>query len=89
MAAAQGLLAFAFVALLTWVAWAVLMFHIGTRILPEPQTEPRSANCCGRLALPVSGLLQVFAVFPGMAVPVFVSTTLWMFAAMVVSATRA
>src|SRR5678809_1132931 len=26
-------------ALVTWLAWAMLMFQIGTRLLPEPQTS--------------------------------------------------
>jgi hypothetical protein len=78
------------VALVTWVAWAVLMFHIGTRLLPEPQTEVTMGELLrttGFAAAP--GLLFVFATLPRMTMPVFVGVILWMFAAMVVGVRHA
>ena len=73
------------VALVTWVAWAMLAFQIGTRLLPGPETSAtlgQLLRTTGFAAAP--GLLQVFALLPAMAVPVFSVTTAWMFAAMVV-----
>ena len=81
---------FAGMALLTWVAWAVLMFNIGTRLLPEPQTDvnlPELLRTTGFAAAP--GLLQVFAVLPRMALPVFAATIVWMIAAMVIGVRHA
>ncbi len=78
------------VALITWVAWAMLMFQIGTRLLPEPQTSVTMGELLrttGFAAAP--GLLFIFATLPRMAVPVFVAVTLWMFAAMVVGVRHA
>jgi hypothetical protein len=78
------------VALVTWVAWAVLMFQIGTRVFPEPQTAVTMGELLrttGFAAAP--GLLFVFATLPRMAVPVFVAVILWMFAAMVVGVRHA
>jgi hypothetical protein len=78
------------VALITWVAWAMLMFQIGTRLLPEPQTSVTMGELLrttGFAAAP--GLLFVFATLPRMAVPVFVAVTLWMFGAMVVGVRHA
>ena len=72
-------------ALVTWVAWAMLAFQIGTRVLPGPETSATLGELLrttGFAAAP--GLLQVFALLPGMAVPVFTVTMVWMFAAMVV-----
>lgn len=77
-------------ALVTWLAWAMLAFQIGTRVLPEPQTSAtlgQLLRTTGFAAAP--GLLQVFAVLPAMTVPVFVVTTSWMFAAMVVGVRHA
>jgi hypothetical protein len=77
-------------ALVTWAAWSMLMFQIGTRLLPESGTRadwPELLRTVGFAAAP--GLLQVFAVFPRMAVPVFAATGLWMFAAMVVAVRHA
>lgn len=78
------------VALLTWTAWAMLVFQIGTRALPEPQTRSNLGELLrttGFAAAP--GLLQVFAVLPWMLVPVFVGTWIWMIAAMVVGVRHA
>jgi hypothetical protein len=78
------------VAMLTWVAWAMLTFQIGARMLPEPQTEVtlgQMLRTIGFAAAP--GLLQVFAVFPRMTALVFTATTIWMFAAMVVGVRHA
>ena len=78
------------VALVTWVAWAMLAFQIGTRLLPGPETSAtlgQLLRTTGFAAAP--GLLQVFALLPAMAVPVFSITTGWMFAAMVVGVRHA
>jgi hypothetical protein len=77
-------------ALATWVAWAMLAFQIGTRVLPGPETSAtlgQLLRTTGFAAAP--GLLQVFALLPGMVVPVFSITTAWMFAAMVVGVRHA
>jgi hypothetical protein len=82
--------AFAALALATWVAWAMLAFQIGTRLLPGPDTRAtlgQLLRTTGFAAAP--GLLQVFALLPGMAVAVFVLTIGWMFAAMVVGVRHA
>jgi hypothetical protein len=62
----------------------VLIFHIGTHMLPEPQTRVTLGELLrttGFSAAP--GLLQVFAVLPALSGPVFVATWLWMLATMV------
>jgi hypothetical protein len=77
-------------ALLIWLSWSMLMFQIGTRLLPEPQTRadwPELLRTVGFAAAP--GLLQVFAILPRMAIPVFVGTGIWMFAAMIVAVRHA
>jgi hypothetical protein len=71
-------------ALIMWVAWAVLMHQIGTRLLPEPQTRATLGELLRTVGFAAApGLLQVFAIFPAVTIPVFVGTTVWMFAAMV------
>lgn len=78
------------IACITWLAWAVMVFHIGTRMLPEVQTRVTLGELLrttGFAAAP--GLLQVFAMLPAMSVPVFAGTWLWMVAAMVVAVQHA
>ena len=77
-------------ALVTWVAWAMLTFQIGARVLPEPQTEVtlgQMLRTIGFAAAP--GLLLAFAAFPRMTTFVFAAAGLWMFAAMVVGVRHA
>jgi Yip1 domain len=86
----DALLRIAVLSIVTWVAWAVLIFQIGTRVLPEPQTRTSLGELLrttGFAAAP--GLLQVFALLPGMMMPVFVGTWIWMIAAMVVGVRHA
>lgn len=84
MAAAAGL------ALVTWVAWAVLMFQIGGRLMPAAETDtsfPELLRTTGFAAAP--GLLQVFAAMPRVTIPVFVIAWIWTFAATVVAVRQA
>jgi hypothetical protein len=77
-------------ALITWVAWAVLMHQIGTRMLPEPQTRATLGELLRTVGFATApGLLQVFAVFPVVTIPVFAGTIVWMFVAMVIGVRHA
>jgi len=78
------------VALITWVAWAMLVYHIGARWLPEPRTSVdlgQLLRTIGFAAAP--GLIQAAAIFPRLTVPAFVVGWLWMLAAMVVAVKHA
>lgn len=77
-------------ALVTWVAWAVLMHQIGTRVLPEPQTRATLGELLRTVGFAASpGLIQIFAVFPRATIPVFAVSLAWMFAAMVIGVRHA
>lgn len=72
------------VALVAWLAWAMLMFQIGTWVLPGRQTVSSFGELLRTVGFATApGLLLVFAVLPGMAIPVFALATVWMFATMV------
>ena len=86
----DALLRVAGLSIVTWVAWAVLIFQIGTRVLPEPQTRTSIGELLrttGFAAAP--GILQMFAVLPRMMMPVLIGTWIWMFVAMVVGVRHA
>jgi hypothetical protein len=74
----------------TWILWAVLIYQIGTHLLPGPETRSSVGELLrttGFAAAP--GLLQVFMMLPGMLLPVLVITWTWMFAAMVLGVAHA
>jgi hypothetical protein len=77
-------------AVITWAAWAMLVFQIGTGVLPERDTQAdwgQLLRTTGFSAAP--GLLQVFGIVPEARLPVFAVTWLWMFAAMVIGVRHA
>ena len=81
---------FAIVALMAWGAWALLTLQIGSRILPESRTHVDMGELLrttGFAATP--GILRVFGILPGVTIPVFVITAVWMLAAMVVAIRQA
>lgn len=81
---AVTLVAVTALAIITWAAWAMLVFQIGTRLLPGPETRAdwgQLLRTTGFAAAP--GLLLIFGLIPQGRGPVFAVVGAWMFAAMV------
>lgn len=81
---------FGVIALVTWAAWALLMFEVGARLLPGRQTRSSPyelLRTTGFAATP--GFAAVLASVPTVAIPVLVGTWAWMIAAMVVAVRQA
>lgn len=70
--------------IITWSAWAMLVFQLGTRVMPDTDTQAdwgQLLRTTGFAAAP--GLLLVFGLIPSGRMAVFGVVGLWMFAAMV------
>lgn len=81
---------FGVIALVTWAAWSLLMFEIGTRLLPGRQTRSTPYELLRTLGFAATpGLAAVLASVPEVAVTVLAGTAAWMFAAMVVAVRQA
>ena len=81
---------FSVVALLSWVAWSLVTFEIGVRLLPDDRTRAdlgELMRTTGFAAAP--GVLRVLGVIPVLAVPALVISSVWMLAAMVVAVRQA
>ncbi|HUR33180.1 MAG TPA: hypothetical protein VM032_05250 [Vicinamibacterales bacterium] len=81
---------FGVIALVTWAAWALLMFELGARLMPARQTRSNPyemLRTVGFAATP--GFAAVLAAVPGVAIPVLAGTWVWMLAAMVVAVRQA
>jgi hypothetical protein len=84
------LVAVTIIAIATWIAWAVLILQIGSRILPGPETHVDLGELLRTTGFATAPLmLQLLEVIRPIAVPVFVLTTIWMFVAMVVAVRHA
>ena len=78
------------IALLAWAAWALVTFEIGSRLLPEPQTEVDVGQLLRTIGFASTpGLLRVFAIIPGVTVPAFAISAVWMLCATVVAVRQA
>ena len=77
-------------ALVAWYVWAYITYFIGTRILPEPQTQADHGELLRTIGFSSSpGLIRVLGVIPGLAGIVFFVASGWMFIAMVIAVRQA
>ena len=77
-------------ALAGWYIWAFITYLIGTRLLPEPQTQAdhkELLRTTGFAAAP--GLVRVFGLVPGFTSIAFTVAAIWMLIAMVISVRQA
>jgi hypothetical protein len=85
-----GLLAGVIASLLGWYLWSALTWWVGTRMLPEPQTQASIGELLRTIGFAQApGLLRVLGVIPGLHMIVALATALWMLAAAVVAIRQA
>jgi len=85
-----GILFISAVALVSWVAWAVITFQIGTRLMPESETRADVGQLLRTLGFSAApGILRIFGVVPGATLPAVAITSVWMLVAMVVAVRQA
>ena len=86
----KGLLLGALSALTGWYIWAFLTYFIGTRILPESQTEADVGQLLRTTGFSSSpGLLRILGILPGLTGIVFLGCAVWMLVAMVIAVRQA
>lgn len=77
-------------ALIGWIIWAFLVYLIGTKLLPEPQTRSdlgELLRTTGFAAAP--GLLRALGVIPLLGGLIMPAVTIWMLIAMVIAVRQA
>ena len=85
-----GILGGAIAALTGWYVWAYLTYFIGTKFLPEPQTEADLGELLRTIGFSSSpGLIRVFGIIPGLAGPLFLVASIWMLVTMVIAVRQA
>ena len=78
------------VSLLAWASWALLTYQIGVRLLPEADTRSDVGELLRTIGFAAApGMLRIFGIVPGAAIPAFAITAVWMLAAMVVAVRQA
>ena len=77
-------------ALIAWLCWALITLEIGSRLLSEPQTQTDVGELLRTLGFSAApGMFLVFGAFPGLTMPIFLLTSVWMLAAMVIALKQA
>jgi hypothetical protein len=78
-------------ALIGWLIWSFLIYFIGAKLLPEPQTEADYGQLLRTIGFSSApGLLLILGLLPGIGGGVlFVGASVWTMAAMVVAVKQA
>jgi hypothetical protein len=77
-------------ALIAWYVWAYMVYFIGAKILPEPQTESDVGELLRTIGFSSSpGLIRILAIIPGIAGIVFTIASIWMLVAMIIAVRQA
>ena len=80
----------AMASLVSWYVWAYLTYFIGTKFLPEPQTEADLGELLRTIGFSSSpGLLRVFYFIPGIGALVYLISSFWMLVAMIIAVRQA
>lgn len=87
---AGGLVVGTIGAFLGWYVWAVIVYLIGTKLLPGAETKADIGQLLRTTGFSASpGILRVAGIVPGLGSIVFLVAVLWMLAAMIVAVRQA
>ena len=86
----KGIVIGAITALIAWYIWAYITYIVGTKILPEPQTQADHGELLRTIGFSSSpGLIRILAIIPGIGGIIFLVTSVWMLVAMVIAVRQA
>lgn len=86
----SGMLVGTISALIAWLIWSYITYTIGTKVLPEKQTEADYGELLRTIGFSSSpGLLRIIGIIPGLMGIVFLITSIWMLIAMVIAVRQA
>ena len=85
-----GVILFALAALIGWYVWAYLTYFIGTRLLPEVQTQADHGQLLRTIGFASApGMIRVFGIIPGIGGLLFPIAGIWMLIATVIAVRQA
>jgi hypothetical protein len=86
----RGLVVGLVAGVVAWALWAALIYWIGAKMLPEPQTRADWGELARTLAFASSpGALRILGIIPVLGEIVFIVTGIWMLAATVIAVQQA
>ena len=86
----SGIITGTMASLISWYVWAYLTYFIGTKFLPEAQTQADLGELLRTIGFSSSpGLLRVFYFVPGIGGLLYLISSLWMLVAMIIAVRQA
>ena len=86
----SGIITGTMASLISWYIWAYLTYFIGTKFLPEPQTQADLGELLRTIGFSSSpGLLRVFYFVPGIGGFLYLISSFWMLVAMIIAVRQA
>ena len=86
----QGIVFIAILSLIAWATWALVIFEVGARLMPAPETRTDVGQLLRTIGFASApGLLRVLGIMSAATIPVFAITAVWMLAAMIVGVRQA
>ncbi len=85
-----GIITGIIVALVGWFAWALVTYFIGTKILPQPQTDADLGQLLRTIGFSSSpGIIRILGIIPFLYNIVNLIASIWMLIAMVIAVRQA
>ena len=85
-----GMITGSIFALVSWVVWAGIIYFIGAKFIPEPQTEADLGQLLRTIGFASSpGLIRVFGIIPGLENAVAIIASIWMLFTTVIAVRQA
>jgi len=76
--------------LVTWYIWAYLVYFIGVKFFPEPNTKADHGELLRTIGFSSApGLIRVFGIIPNLMNIAFIAAAIWMLVAMVIAVRQA
>ena len=86
----QSMVFISALSLIAWMAWALLTYQIGVKLMPEPATRSDVGELMRTIGFSAApGMLRIFGIVPGASIPAFAITAIWMLIAMIVAVRQA
>ena len=85
-----GMIQITFAALIAWYVWAYIIYYVGTRLLPEPQTRTNPGEILRTTGFSNSpGVIRLAGFIPGVGSLLFLIAHIWMLITMVIAVRQA
>lgn len=86
----RGFILTAIAALIGWVIWAALIYLIGAKMLPEPQTKSDIGELLRTIGFSSSpGIIRILGIIPGIGFIFMWIGNIWMLVAMIIAVRQA